>query len=79
MPAPSGDDLQQDLEGTVNWQVQLKEILWSSSETGFEHLCAAIMTAMIPVATAANTGNMITVDMVAAMASTGGVGTTKPH
>jgi restriction system protein len=45
LPAPSGDDLQQDLEGTVNWQVQLKEILWSSTETGFEHLCAAIMTA----------------------------------
>jgi restriction system protein len=45
MPAPSGDDLQQDLEGTVNWQVQLKEILWSLSDQGFEHLCAAIMTA----------------------------------
>ena len=27
LPAPNGDDLQQDLEGTVNWQVQLKEIL----------------------------------------------------
>ena len=45
MPAPSGDDLQQDLEGTVNWQVQLKEILWSLTDKGFEHLCAAIMTA----------------------------------
>lgn len=45
MPAPSGDDLQQDLAGTINWQVQLKEILWSLSEQGFEHLCAAIMTA----------------------------------
>lgn len=45
LPAPSGDDLQQDLEGTVNWQVQLKEILWSLSDQGFEHLCAAIMTA----------------------------------
>lgn len=45
MPAPSGDDLQQDLEGTVNWQVQLKEILWSLSDQGFEHLCAAVMTA----------------------------------
>lgn len=44
MPAPSGDDLQQDLEGTVNWQVQLKEILWTLSDQGFEHLCAAIMT-----------------------------------
>ncbi len=45
LPAPSGDDLQQDLEGMVNWQVQLKEILWSLSDQGFEHLCAAIMTA----------------------------------
>jgi len=45
LPAPSGDDLQQDLEGTVNWQVQLKDILWSLSDQGFEHLCAAIMTA----------------------------------
>jgi restriction system protein len=45
MPAPSGDDLQQDIEGTVDWQVQLKEILWSLSDQGFEHLCAAIMTA----------------------------------
>jgi restriction system protein len=45
LPAPSGDDAQQDLEGTVNWQVQLKEILWSLSDQGFEHLCAAIMTA----------------------------------
>lgn len=45
LPAPSGDDLQQDLEGTVNWQVQLKDILWSLSDKGFEHLCAAIMTA----------------------------------
>ena len=45
LPAPNGDDLQQDLEGTVNWQVQLKEILWSLSDQGFEHLCAAIMTA----------------------------------
>ena len=45
MPAPSGDDLQQDLEGTVDWQVQLKEILWSLTDNGFEHLCAAIMTA----------------------------------
>jgi restriction system protein len=45
MPAPNGDDLQQELEGTVNWQVQLKEILWSLSDQGFEHLCAAIMTA----------------------------------
>ncbi len=32
MPAPSGDDLQPDLKGTVNWQVQLKEILWSLSD-----------------------------------------------
>jgi restriction system protein len=45
LPAPSGDDLQQDLEGTVNWQVQLKDILWSLTDKGFEHLCAAIMTA----------------------------------
>lgn len=44
LPAPKGDELQQDLEGTVNWQVQLKEILWSLSDQGFEHLCAAIMT-----------------------------------
>ena len=43
LPAPSGDDLQQDLEGTVDWQVQLKDILWSLSDKGFEHLCAAIM------------------------------------
>lgn len=45
MPAPSGDDLQQDLDGTINWQVKLKDILWSLSDKGFEHLCAAIMTA----------------------------------
>ncbi len=45
LPAPSGDDLQQDLEGTVNWQVQLKDILWSLTDKGFEHLCAAIMAA----------------------------------
>lgn len=45
LPAPNGDDLQQELEGTVNWQVQLKDILWSLSDQGFEHLCAAIMTA----------------------------------
>jgi restriction system protein len=45
LPAPSGDDLQQDIEETVNWQVQLKDILWSLSDKGFEHLCAAIMTA----------------------------------
>lgn len=45
LPAPSGDDHQQDLEGTVNWQVQLKAVLWSLSDQGFEHLCAAIMTA----------------------------------
>jgi restriction system protein len=45
LPAPTGDDLQQDLEGTVNWQVQLKDILWSLSDKGFEHLCAAIMAA----------------------------------
>ena len=43
--APSDDELQQDLDGTVNWQIQLKEILWSLSDQGFEHLCAAIMTA----------------------------------
>lgn len=45
LPAPNGDDLQQVLEGTVDWQVQLKDILWSLSDQGFEHLCAAIMTA----------------------------------
>lgn len=45
LPAPSGDDLQQNLEGTINWQVQLKDILWSLTDKGFEHLCAAIMTA----------------------------------
>lgn len=43
--APNGDDLQQELEGTVNWQIQLKDILWSLTNQGFEHLCAAIMTA----------------------------------
>ncbi len=45
LPAPSGDDLQQDIEETINWQVQLKDILWSLTDKGFEHLCAAIMTA----------------------------------
>ena len=40
LPAPSGDDLQQDLEGTVNWQVQLKgDSLVSDQGRGFEHLC----------------------------------------
>jgi restriction system protein len=45
MPAPSGDDAQQEIQETVDWQVSLKEILWSLSDQGFEHLCAAIMTA----------------------------------
>ncbi|MBY0409697.1 MAG: restriction endonuclease, partial [Burkholderiaceae bacterium] len=44
LPAPTDDDLQQELEGTVNWQIQLKDILWSLSDQGFERLCAAIMT-----------------------------------
>ena len=28
LPAPNEDDLQQPLEGSINWQVHLKDILW---------------------------------------------------
>ena len=45
LPAPGGDELQLDLAATVNWQIQLRDILWSLSDSGFERLCAHIMTA----------------------------------
>jgi restriction system protein len=42
---PTDDELQQELPGTVSWELQLKKILTTMPDKGFERLCAAIMTA----------------------------------
>lgn len=41
---PTDEELQQDLPGTVSWELQLKKILTTMPDKGFERLCAAIMT-----------------------------------
>lgn len=42
--APSDDGLQKDLPGLNSWEHQLKKILTTMPDKGFERLCAAIMT-----------------------------------
>ena len=43
--APSDEDMQQDLPGTDSWEHQLKKILRTMPDKGFERLCADIMAA----------------------------------
>lgn len=42
--APTDEDLQHDLPGMDSWELQLKKILTTMPDKGFERLCAEIMT-----------------------------------
>jgi restriction system protein len=42
--APNDEGLQQDIPGLNTWEIQLKKILKSMPDKGFERLCAEIMT-----------------------------------
>lgn len=42
--APTEEDLQHDLPGMDSWELQLKKILTTMPDKGFERLCAEIMT-----------------------------------
>ena len=43
-PAPTDDDQQQELPGLDSWESQLRKILKTMPDKGFERLCAAVMT-----------------------------------